>query len=186
MFKPYVAALALALSSAALAANPQVEINTSMGPIVAELYPDKAPGTVRNFLQYAKDGFYDKTIFHRVINGFMIQGGGFTEDMSEKPTREKIRNEANNGLRNEPGTLAMARTPDPHSAGAQFFINLNDNEFLNFSSQTMQGWGYAVFGKVVKGMEVVQKIGAVPTGTRGYFRDVPREPVVITSIKLLP
>ncbi|MBL8473379.1 MAG: peptidylprolyl isomerase [Rhodocyclaceae bacterium] len=186
MFKPYVGALALALCNAALAANPQVEISTSMGPIVAVLYQDKAPGTVQNFLQYVKDGFYDKTIFHRVISGFMIQGGGFSTQFEEKATRGKIRNEANNGLKNETGTLAMARTPDPHSAGAQFFINLNDNEFLNFRAETPQGWGYAVFGKVVKGMEVVQKIGTVSTGRVGPYSDVPREAVVITSIKLLP
>ena len=162
--------------------NPKVSIETSKGTIVVELYADKAPETVANFMQYVNDGFYDGTIFHRVIPGFMIQGGGFTTDMSQKPTRDPIRNEANNGLSNEPGTLAMARTPNPHSASAQFFINVKHNRFLDFQSETQQGWGYAVFGRVVEGMDVVQEIENVPTGNHGMHQDVPVEPVVMTRV----
>ncbi|WP_139349839.1 peptidylprolyl isomerase [Thioalkalivibrio denitrificans] len=162
--------------------NPKVSIETSKGTIVVELYADKAPETVANFMQYVNDGFYDGTIFHRVIPGFMIQGGGFTPDMSQKPTRDPIRNEANNGLSNEPGTLAMARTPNPHSASAQFFINVKHNRFLDFQSETQQGWGYAVFGRVVEGMDVVQDIENVPTGNHGMHQDVPVEPVVMTRV----
>jgi peptidyl-prolyl cis-trans isomerase A (cyclophilin A) len=171
---------------AALAANPTLEIKTSQGVLLVELYPDKAPKTVANFLQYAKDGFYNGTIFHRVIDGFMIQGGGFTTDMKQKETRASIQNEANNGLKNDFGTLAMARTPDPHSASAQFFINLKDNDFLNFREASVQGFGYCVFGKVTKGVENVQKIAKVPTGNAGMFQNVPTAAVVIESITLLP
>lgn len=161
-----------------------VKLNTNHGTIVLELDADKAPETVANFLQYAKDGFYDGTIFHRVINGFMIQGGGMQPGMKEKQTREPIQNEADNGLTNARGTIAMARTPDPHSASAQFFINVADNDFLNFRAPTQDGWGYCVFGKVVEGMDVVDKIKSVDTGNRGYHQDVPVEDVVIESVEV--
>jgi cyclophilin family peptidyl-prolyl cis-trans isomerase len=159
--------------------KPLVKLETSMGEIVLELDADKAPGTVANFLQYVKDGFYNGTIFHRVINGFMIQGGGFDAKMSQKSTRATIKNEANNGLANAPYTIAMARTQDPHSASAQFFINVADNKMLNHRDQTMPGWGYCVFGKVIKGQEVVDKIKAVATTNQGMFQNVPVEPVTI-------
>ncbi len=161
--------------------HPLVKLETSMGDIVLELYPDKAPATVANFLQYVKDGFYNGTIFHRVINGFMIQGGGFDAQMNQKSTRPPIKNEADNGLANEPYTIAMARTMDPDSATAQFFINVANNQALNFKSKTPQGWGYAVFGKVVKGKEVVDKIKAVTTANKGMHQNVPVEPVTITK-----
>ena len=161
-----------------------IKLNTNHGTIVLELAADKAPGTVENFLQYAKEGFYDGTIFHRVINGFMIQGGGMEPGMKEKPTRAPIRNEADNGLKNERGTIAMARTPDPDSASAQFFINLKDNDFLNFRAPTPEGWGYCVFGKVVEGMDVVDKIADVKTGSHGHHQDVPVEDVVIESVEV--
>jgi peptidyl-prolyl cis-trans isomerase B (cyclophilin B) len=170
----------------ACAADPQVELKTNMGTIVLELYPDKAPKSVENFLQYVKDGHYKGTIFHRVIPNFMIQGGGFTADFAEKRSRASIQNEATNGLKNDLGTIAMARTSDPHSASAQFFINLKNNDFLNHTSPTPQGWGYAVFGKVVKGMDVVSKIAAVETGPgRPPHQDVPRKPVLIEDAHLL-
>jgi peptidyl-prolyl cis-trans isomerase A (cyclophilin A) len=165
------------------AANPQVELKTNQGTIVIELAADKASKTVENFLQYAKDGFYNGTIFHRVIDGFMIQGGGFEAGMKEKPTRAPIPNEAKNGLRNVTCTLAMARTRDPHSASAQFFINLKDNGFLDYPGQ--DGWGYAVFGKVVQGMDVVQKIAKVGTGNAGMHQNVPTTPIIIESAKLI-
>ncbi|MBR6626144.1 MAG: peptidyl-prolyl cis-trans isomerase [Mailhella sp.] len=158
-----------------------VTLQTNKGDIVLELDAEKAPKTVANFLEYAKAGFYDGTIFHRVIPGFMIQGGGFTAEMAQKPTNAPIENEANNGLKNDTYTIAMARTQAPHSATAQFFINVNDNGFLNFKAPTMQGWGYAVFGKVVKGQEVVDSIAAVRTGNRGFHQDVPVEPIVINK-----
>jgi len=161
-----------------------VKLNTNHGTIVLELDAEKAPKTVANFLQYAKDGFYDGTIFHRVINGFMIQGGGMQPGMVEKQTRDSIQNEADNGLTNARGTIAMARTPDPHSASAQFFINVADNDFLNFRAQTQDGWGYCVFGKVVDGMDVVDKIKGVQTGNKGYHQDVPVEDVVIESVEV--
>jgi peptidyl-prolyl cis-trans isomerase A (cyclophilin A)/peptidyl-prolyl cis-trans isomerase B (cyclophilin B) len=168
------------------AANPQVEMKTSMGTVVVELYPDKAPLTVDNFLQYVKDRHYDGTVFHRVIPGFMIQGGGFGPDFSEKPMRKPVRNEAANRLRNETGTIAMARTPDPHSATAQFFVNLAENEFLNFRFPTEEGYGYCVFGKVVKGMDVVNRIATVQTGPGpAAHRDVPVKPVVIEQARLI-
>lgn len=162
-----------------------VKLETSMGEIVLELYDDKAPKTVENFLRYVQEGHYDGTIFHRVINGFMIQGGGFGADMQQKPTHNPIDNEADNGLKNEAYTVAMARTQDPNSASAQFFINVKNNEFLNFTSKTMQGWGYAVFGKVVKGHGVINKIKAVPTGSKGMFDDVPLEPVSIIKAEVV-
>ena len=156
-----------------------VTLQTNKGDIVLELDAEKAPNTVKNFLDYAKSGFYDGTIFHRVIPGFMIQGGGFTEQMKQKATKDPIDNEANNGLKNDTYTIAMARTQAPHSATAQFFINVANNAFLNYSAPTMQGWGYAVFGKVVKGQDVVDSIARVHTGTYGFHQDVPVEPVVI-------
>jgi peptidyl-prolyl cis-trans isomerase B (cyclophilin B) len=156
-----------------------VKLETSLGDITLELNPDKAPATVANFLKYVQDGFYDGTIFHRVISTFMIQGGGFDANMSQKPTRAPIQNEADNGLGNDPYTIAMARTGDPHSATAQFFINVGDNKFLNHTAKTPQGWGYAVFGKVVQGQGVVDKIKTAATATRGMHQDVPVEPVVI-------
>jgi peptidyl-prolyl cis-trans isomerase B (cyclophilin B) len=176
--------LSVTMGSVAMAENqnPKVSIETNKGTIVVELFADKAPETVANFMQYMNDGFFDGTIFHRVIPGFMIQGGGFTADMSQKPTRDPIKNEAANGLSNEVGTLAMARTPNPHSATAQFFINVKHNRFLDFSSETQQGWGYAVFGKVVEGMDVVQAIEGVATGNKGMHQDVPTEPVVMTKV----
>ena len=156
-----------------------VTFKTNHGDITLELYADKAPKTVENFLSYVQDGFYDNTIFHRVIDGFMIQGGGMTPDMEQKDTKAPIENEANNGVANEAGTIAMARTNDPHSATAQFFINVKDNDFLNFSSESMNGWGYCAFGKVTEGMDVVEKIKNVKTGNYGYHQDVPVEAVII-------
>lgn len=176
-------ALTAALPLGALAANPQVELQTSQGTIVVELAEDKAPRSVANFLQYVKDGHYNGTTFHRVIPNFMIQGGGFTEKMEQKPTRSPIENEARNGLKNQRGTIAMARTGNPHSATAQFFINHKDNAFLDYPGQ--DGWGYAVFGEVVKGMDVVDRIAAVPTRNMGMFQNVPATPVVIQSAKVV-
>jgi cyclophilin family peptidyl-prolyl cis-trans isomerase len=159
---------------------PVVRLKTNMGDIVLELYPDKAPRTVENFLQYVRSDFYDGAIFHRVIDGFMIQGGGFTQDFEKRPTRSPIKNEADNGLKNETGTIAMARTSDPHSATSQFFINVADNAFLDHTAHTPQGWGYTVFGKVIEGMEVVEKISHVDTGAAGPFtQDAPQSPVII-------
>lgn len=162
--------------------NPQVLMETAEGEILIELFEDKAPKTVENFLSYVDEKFYEGTIFHRVINNFMIQGGGFDFSMQQKPTHDPIENEANNGLKNELGTLAMARTMDPHSATAQFFINVKDNAFLNHSAPTMDGWGYCVFGKVVEGMDVVEKIKKVRTGSYGPMDDVPKEPISIISV----
>jgi len=156
-----------------------VKLQTSLGTLTIDLYADKAPETVRNFLEYVDAGHYDNTIFHRVIDGFMIQGGGFDAAMQQKGVRAPIKNEADNGLKNDRGTLAMARTSDPHSATAQFFINVADNDFLNFRSPAADGWGYCVFGRVVDGMDVVDKIRSVATGSRGFHQDVPRENVVI-------
>ena len=159
-----------------------VQMQTNKGTIVLELDAEKAPGTVANFVEYAKAGFYDGTIFHRVIPGFMIQGGGFEPGMDQKKTREPIQNEADNGLKNDLGTIAMARTPNPHSATAQFFINVKDNGFLNYSAPTSQGWGYCVFGKVVEGLDVVQGIEKVSTTSRGGHQDVPVDDVVIEKV----
>jgi peptidyl-prolyl cis-trans isomerase A (cyclophilin A)/peptidyl-prolyl cis-trans isomerase B (cyclophilin B) len=184
-----LALLALATfgPGAALAADPRVELKTNRGPIVIELNQAKAPKTVANFLQYVKDGHYNGTVFHRVIDGFMIQGGGFDKDLRQKPTRAPVENEAANGLKNDYGTVAMARTPDPHSASAQFFINVKNNDFLNYREPTPQGYGYTVFGKVVSGMDIVDKVAKTPTGPGGPFpRDVPREPVIIESATILP
>ncbi len=165
--------------------NPMVKLTTSMGDITIELYADKAPVSVANFLAYVKDGFFSGTVFHRVIPGFMVQGGGMDKDLNPKPTKDQIRNEADNGLKNEKYTLAMARTPEPHSASSQFFVNIADNEFLNFAAKTPQGWGYAVFGKVVEGMDVVDKIAAVPTDRKGFHEDVPTTPVLIEKAEVL-
>ncbi len=168
------------------AAAPRVKLATSAGDIVIELQPAKAPKTVENFLAYVKKGHYNGTIFHRVIPGFMIQGGGFDKAMAQKPTEKPIENEASNGLKNDKYTLAMARTPHPHSASAQFFINVNDNAFLNHSAPTQQGWGYAVFGRVVEGQDVVDKITAVPTGNQGMHQNVPLTPIIINAATVLP
>ena len=164
--------------------NPIVEVETSKGSMRVELLLDKAPQTVNNFLQYVDDGFYDGTIFHRVIEDFMVQGGGFTEQMDQKPTLPPIQNEADNGLSNARGTLAMARTSDPHSATAQFFINATDrNTFLDHQSKTSQGWGYCVFGKVVEGLDVVDQLRSAETCTRGGHQDVPVDAIVINAVK---
>ena len=183
MKKLFAVLAALAVTLPACAANPMVEMKTNYGAITIELYPDKAPKTVANFLQYTKDGFYNGTIFHRVIDGFMIQGGGMDLGMKEKPTRATIENEAKNGLKNQIGTLAMARKPDPHSATAQFFINLVNNSGLDFPAH--DGWGYCVFGKVTQGMDVVNKISKVGTGSAMGHQDVPAKPVLIESVKLI-
>lgn len=183
--------LAMLMGNAALAATstsnegktmsttPRVNLQTNQGAILIELDAEKAPKTVENFLTYVKEGFYDGTVFHRVINNFMIQGGGFEVGMKQKQTHAPVENEANNGLKNNRYTLAMARTADPHSATAQFFINVADNDFLNFTSPTPNGWGYAVFGKVVEGTEIVDKIKTTKTGNKGFHQDVPTEDIVI-------
>ena len=162
-----------------------VKLTTNHGDIVIELDAEKAPETVKNFLAYVEAGHYDNTIFHRVINGFMIQGGGMEPGMQQKGTNAPIKNEANNGLKNEAGTIAMARTQDPHSATAQFFINVADNDFLNFKAENVQGWGYCVFGRVSEGMDVVNKIKGVKTGTSGFHQDVPKEDVVIQRAEVV-
>ena len=184
-WKPLVILSATAAGSGAMAADPQVDVKTNLGTIRLELYPAKAPKTVENFLQYVKDGHFNGTIFHRVIDGFMIQGGGFDKSYRQKPTRDPIQNEAKNGLKNDLGTIAMARTSAPHSASSQFFINGKNNDFLNAAS-AQDGWGYTVFGKVVSGMDVVTKISKSPTGSGGPFQtDVPKEMVVIESVTLV-
>ena len=159
-----------------------ITLHTNYGDIEIELNTEKAPKSCANFLEYAKAGFYDGTIFHRVINNFMVQGGGFDAEMNQKPGNPAIENEADNGLKNDEGTLAMARTMDPHSASSQFFINVKDNDFLNHTAKSSQGWGYAVFAKVTGGMDVVNKIKAVPTGTKAMHQDVPNEQVSIDSV----
>lgn len=158
-----------------------ITFETSLGDIKIALDFDKAPVTAENFAQYAKDGYYNGTIFHRVIKGFMAQGGGFASGMEEKDTRASIENEASNGLSNKRGTLAMARTQDPHSASAQFFINLVDNDFLDFKNESVQGWGYCVFGEVVEGMDIVDKMALVETGRFGFHDDVPKEEIIINN-----
>ena len=192
MLKTLLAAIAFVLALSAHAGapaannNPQVEVRTNMGSFVLELYPENAPNTVSNFLQYVKDGHYNGTIFHRVIPGFMIQGGGFTSSFQEKPTRPPIKNEAGNGLRNGVGMVSMARTADPHSATAQFFINVAENPTLDFKAPTMQGYGYTPFGRVVKGYEVVERIVQVPTGPgKPPHQDVPKKPVLIERMNLI-
>jgi peptidyl-prolyl cis-trans isomerase A (cyclophilin A)/peptidyl-prolyl cis-trans isomerase B (cyclophilin B) len=163
-----------------------VVFETNHGNITLELYPDKAPKSVANFTDYVRAGHYDGTVFHRVIPGFMAQGGGFTAELSQKPTNAPITNEADNGLKNDRGTIAMARTGEPHSASAQFFINVADNAFLNFSAPTRQGWGYAVFGKVTAGMDVVDAIVALPTGAAGPFgSDVPKQAAIIETARVI-
>lgn len=178
--------VSLGADTAKKGGKPVVLLETSMGDIKVELYPDKAPITVKNFLAYVNEGHYDGLVFHRVIRGFMIQGGGFTPDMKEKrPAHPPIRNEAGNGLRNERGTIAMARTSMVDSASAQFFINVVNNDFLNHKNETPQGFGYAVFGKVMEGMDIVDKIRNVPTGSVKMFQDVPREPVTIRKASVV-
>ena len=162
-----------------------VKLHTNLGTIALELDAEKAPQTVANFLQYVEDGFFSNTLFHRVIDGFMIQGGGFEPGMKQKPTRAPVKNEADNRLKNDAYTIAMARTPNPDSATAQFFINVADNGFLNFTAPTPQGWGYCVFGKVVEGVDVVDKIKKVNTGNRGMHQDVPVEDVVIERAEVV-
>ena len=185
IWKPLVILSATAAGSGALAADPQVDLKTNVGTIRLELYPAKAPKTVENFLQYVKDGHFNGTIFHRVIDNFMIQGGGFDKSYKQKPTRDSIQNEAKNGLKNDLGTVAMARTSAPHSASSQFFINGKNNDFLN-AANAQDGWGYTVFGKVVAGMDVVTRISKSPTGSGGPFpTDVPKEMVVIESATLV-
>ena len=175
--------LMLALTSQVWAEQVKVLMQTNQGDIKLVLDQDKAPISVDNFVTYANEGFYDGTIFHRVIKGFMIQGGGFTPEMQKKETHDPIQNEAKNGLKNKRGSIAMARTPPPHTATAQFFINLKDNAFLDYPGQ--DGWGYAVFGEVTEGMEVVDKIAELPTGVKGRMRDVPQTPVVIEKVTIL-
>ena len=183
MFKKLAMLGAGLMLSMSTLASPSVEMQTSMGTIVIELNSEKAPITVKNFLQYAKDGFYNGTIFHRTIEGFMIQGGGFTKDMNEKPTAGEIKNEASNGLKNERGSIAMARRQDPNSASSQFFINHKDN--TSQLDYPLNNGGYAVFGKVTQGMDVVDKIAKVPTGNKGMHQNVPIEPVIIQSVKII-
>jgi len=186
MLRALLLALAATLALPAWA-GPKVVLETSQGEVTLELDADKAPRTVENFLAYVREGHYNGTLFHRVIPDFMVQGGGFTPDFVQKPARPAIQNEANNGLKNARGTLAMARTGDPHSATAQFFINTVDNGFLDHQAPTPRGWGYAVFGKVINGMDVVDRIQRLPTGSGGPFRtDVPREAVLIKQARLLP
>lgn len=168
-----------------MSANPVIKMETSKGTMTIELDAAKAPDTVANFVSYVEDGFYDGLIFHRVIPNFMVQGGGMNPDMSEKPNKAPVKNEASNGLKNDRGTLAMARTNDPHSATSQFFINLKDNDFLNFTSETPAGWGYTVFGKVTEGIEVIDEIEKVKTGNHGHHGDVPLEAVTITKATLV-
>lgn len=180
----FLFALGICCSSMAFSA-PTVEFKTNQGTIQVELDSARAPKTVANLLQYVKEGHYNGTLFHRVIDGFMIQGGGFDAQFREKPTRAPIANEAANGLKNEPGTLAMARTQDPHSATAQFFINVAGNDFLNHRAPNVQGYGYAVFGRVTKGMDIVNRIAKVKTGQKGMHADVPVNPVVIEQAQIL-
>ncbi|MDO8596340.1 MAG: peptidylprolyl isomerase [Sulfuricaulis sp.] len=160
-------------------------MQTSLGAVILELDPQKAPKTVNNFLAYVRDGYYDGTLFHRVIDEFMIQGGGFLPGMTQKPTRPPIENEAGNGLRNERGTICMARTSDPHSATSQFFINLVDNDFLNYTAESPSGWGYCVFGKVTDGLTVVDRIKGVPTGTRAGHKNVPLSEILIEKMEVV-
>lgn len=184
---PVLLLLFSAASPAAEAANPRVEIKTNLGSMILELYPDKAPKTVENFLRYVRDGYYVGTVFHRVIPRFMIQGGGLDKELRQKPTRPPIENEAANGLKNEVGAVSMARTSDPHSATSQFFINVADNASLNHTAPTPQGYGYTVFGKVIKGMEVANRIAGAPTGPLGPFpANVPNVTVVIEDARLIP
>lgn len=182
----FVALCALIISVGAHAAKPTVELNTNKGTIIIELYPDKAPKTVANFLEYVNSGYYDGTIFHRVIPDFMVQGGGYTQSYEKKPTKNPVENEANNGLQNRSGTVAMARTNDPHSATSQFFINVANNAFLNYRAPTARGYGYTVFGTVIKGMTVIHQISKAPTGSGGGFsQDVPQDMVIIKQARVV-
>lgn len=188
MFSAFAVSINNSLISTAFAKTKKqtmVKLKTNLGDITIALDAEKAPATVANFLEYAKNGFYSNTIFHRVIPGFMVQGGGFEPGMKQKTTKAPVKNEADNGLKNDKYTIAMARTNDPHSATAQFFINVENNDFLNFKSPTPQGWGYCVFGKVTEGKEVVDKMAAVKTGSKGFHQDVPLEDVVIQSVEVL-
>jgi len=191
-FTKVTIACALLFSTATHAADKNnmstttIKLTTNQGEITLELDAEKAPNTVKNFVTYVEEGFYEGVIFHRIISNFMAQGGGFTTDFKQKDTHPPIENEADNGLKNDRGTIAMARTSDPHSATGQFFINLVDNDFLNHSSKTSQGWGYAVFGKVTEGMDVVDKMAAIPTGSGGMFpTDVPKEEVIIEKAEVI-
>ena len=185
-FTAVACALALLVNTGVFAANPKVEMVTSEGAVILELYPDKAPTSVENFLRYVNEEKYDGTVFHRVIKGFMNQGGGFTAEFKKVDTYAAIKNEADNGLKNERGTIAMARTGDPHSATNQFFINTVDNDFLNHSGKTARGWGYTVFGKVIEGMDVMDKVAKMPTGRKGPFpKDVPQTDVVIQTMRVI-
>ena len=172
-------------SGGTMTANPKVLIETTLGNITIELDAENAPNTTANFVSYVKEGFYDATIFHRVIPGFMVQGGGFGEDMKEKKNKESIKNEANNGLKNVRGSIAMARTNDPHSATSQFFLNVKDNAFLDHKSEDAQGWGYAVFAKVIQGEDVMDKIVAVPRGNKGMHQDVPNDPILMNKVTII-
>ena len=163
----------------------KINMDTNLGTVILELYPDKSPNTVENFLGYVKETFYDDTIFHRIIDNFMIQGGGYAHGMAQKKTRRPIENEANNSVRNTRGTIAMARTSDPHSASSQFFINVADNDFLNYTAATPAGWGYCVFGRVLDGLNVIDRIKGVPTGSRLGFKDMPLSDVVIKSLRVI-
>jgi peptidyl-prolyl cis-trans isomerase B (cyclophilin B) len=186
LFAAFALVVSFAAGAAAPAANPHVEVRTNMGSFTIELYPENAPNTVQNFIQYVKDGHYNGTLFHRVMPGFMIQGGGFDQKFEEKPTRAPIKNEAGNGLRNGVGMVSMARTKDAHSATAQFFINVAENPTLDFKAPTQEGYGYTPFGKVVKGMDVVERITKVQTGPgKPPHQDVPRKPVVIERMQLV-
>ncbi len=186
MYRFLFVAIYMFVSTNAVANNPRVLMNTTLGNITIELNIEKAPNTVNNFLRYVKNELYTETIFHRVIPRFMIQGGGYSTELVEQSNYPPIKNEADNGLKNLVGTIAMARTRDPHSATAQFFINVADNRFLNHTSKSVRGWGYAVFGKVIKGMSVVEKIASTPTGGKGPFvKDFPVQPVIIRSITVI-
>ena len=185
MLRTLLATLLLAVSFTAQAQNPHVEMRTSMGVITLELYPQNAPETVKNFLQYVKDGFYSGTIFHRVISDFMIQGGGFTADLAQKKTRDPVKHEGGNGLRNQVGSIAMARTADPHSGTSQFFINVVDNQMLDFRGPGPQEIGYTVFGRVTSGLDVVNKIRNVQTATKGSHQNVPVQTVLIERVTLI-
>ncbi len=182
---PYLLILLMFPVAVLAGGNPVVRMTTSLGVVEVELLPDKAPATVKNFMDYVAAGHYDGTVFHRVIPGFMIQGGGFEPGMRQKDTRAPVRNEADNGLRNTRGSVAMARTMEPHSATAQFFINVADNDFLDHRDKSLRGWGYAVFGQVVKGMDVVERIAQVPTTTAGPHQDVPRTDVLIQKMQVI-
>ncbi len=185
MFLLLASTLSFAKENNMSTASPKVKLQTTLGDIIIQLNSEKAPLSTQNFLTYVKEGFYDGTIFHRIIPGFMAQGGGFTEDFSQKQTHAPIKNEADNGLKNDRGSIAMARTPDPDSATAQFFINYKNNDFLNYSAPTANGWGYAVFGQVIEGMDVVDSMADVPTGNRSGHQDVPKTAIIIEKALII-